>query len=127
MKRALVSMMFLLTTLPCMGEDPKPMGKLTAFTYSQTGGFIGANRSYKPKLSELPKAEREKLEELVENTGLLQNKGEEKITAGACDMYNYEFSATAAGVAHKAKFDDGTIPAKYKELANYLRDKLVDQ
>ena len=102
------------------------MGKLTAFTYAQTGGFAGVNRAYKPDLAKLEKKDREKLEELVDKSGLLKIRGEEKKTAGACDMFNYEFSATEHGVTHKASYDDGTLPSSYKELVKYLKDKAAD-
>jgi len=125
--RKLLPTLLLLTILPWIAGDCKPMGKLTAFSYFKSGGFAGMHQGYRPNLAKLSPKDKAKLDELIAKSGLLKSKGDKKITAAARDMFEYEFGATANGVTHKAQFDDGTLPASYRPLVKYLEDKLVDQ
>jgi hypothetical protein len=103
-------------------QSHKQMEKITSFSYQQSGGFAGINRSYSVKLADLSHEEREKLAKLIENSGLLSLKSEKKTTPGAADMFFYEFSAVNGG-EHKAAYDDGQLPEAFRPLVQYARDK----
>ena len=107
--------------------DPKPDGKSKIFIYKQTGGFIGVNRKYEKDLAEISSSDRQKLEKLIADSGLLSDKSEKKLTAGSADMYQYDFQIKEGGKEHHVTFDDGTLPKSYKPLVQFLRDKMVDQ
>ena len=105
-------------------QSHKTMDKITSFTYHQSGGFAAINRTYSVKLADLTKEEREKLESLIQTSGLLSIKKENKTTPGAADMFFYEFTALNGG-EHTASFDDGTLPAPFRPLVEYARAKAV--
>jgi hypothetical protein len=118
--------------LPCYAEPvgastgDQAMKDDTLFTYKQTGGFMGVNRLYEQNLSQLPKPEMEKLDRLVRESGLMKAP-EKKTNPRACDVYIYDFSFTQAGKTYQAVFDDTTLPASYRPLVEYLKDKVKDQ
>lgn len=103
-------------------QNQKHMDKVTSFTYSQSGGFAGINRSYSVNLADLEKDDREKLEKLIQGSGLLSMKNEKKTTPGAADMFFYEFTAVNGG-EHKATYDDGQLPDAFRPLVNYVRER----
>ena len=107
--------------------DAKPDGNSRVFTYLKTGGFIGVDLKYEKNLAELGSDERQKLESLIAESGLLNAKSDEHITGGAADMYHYEFRYKDGSKDHHVRFDDGTIPESYRPLVQYLKDKTVDQ
>lgn len=98
------------------------MGKISSFSYHQSGGFAAINRVYSVKLAELSKEEAEKLASLIQSSGLLKVKNERKTTAGAADMFFYEFRASSDG-EHRATFDDGSLPDSFRPLLDFVRDK----
>lgn len=104
----------------------KRMDKLTEFSFHQSGGFMGADRRYEVKLSELDARAQEQLKTLIGDSGLLKMKGEQKMTQGAADMFVYQFRANSGNKIFSATFDDGTLPDSYRPLVDYLRDKAVD-
>ena len=118
---------------PCYAEPAgtssgeQAMKEDTTFTYKQTGGFIGANRLFEEKLSQLPKSEKEKLEQLIQKSGLMKTDSEKKTNPRACDVFIYDFSLTQDGKTYQALFDDTTLPPSYRPLVEYLRDKVKDQ
>ena len=97
------------------------------FVFEKSGGFIGADLKYEKNLSELSSDERQKLEKLIADSGLLSEKRAEKITGGAADMYQYDFRFKDGGQEHHARFDDGTLPNSYRPIVQFLKDKMVDQ
>ena len=107
--------------------DAKPDGNSKVFVYEKTGGFIGVDLKYEKNLSELSSDERQKLEKLIADSGLLNAKSDERITGGAADMYHYDFRYKDGSKEHHVSFDDGTIPSSYRPLVQFLKDKLVDQ
>lgn len=106
-------------------QSHKKMDKITSFTYQQSGGFAGINRSYSVKLADLSNEERDKLAKLIESSGLLLLKNEKKTTPGAADMFFYEFSAVNGG-EHKATYDDGQLPDAFRPLVEYAREKAAN-
>ncbi|HIA54285.1 MAG TPA: hypothetical protein EYN91_19715 [Candidatus Melainabacteria bacterium] len=102
--------------------ENQKMDKISSFSYHQSGGFAAINRGYSVKLAELSKEEAEKLASLIQSSGLLKMKNERKTTAGAADMFFYEFSASDGG-EHKATFDDGSLPESFRPLLDFVRDK----
>ncbi len=106
-------------------EANKKMEKITNFTYHQSGGFAAVNRSYSVKMADLAKEDSEKLEKLIEGSGLLSMKNEKKTTPGAADMFFYEFSAVSGG-EHKAAYDDGSLPEAFRPLMEHVRTKATD-
>lgn len=106
-------------------QSDKHMEKITSFTYQQSGGFAGINRSYSVKMADLEKEDRVKLEKLIEGSGLLSMKNEKKTTPGAADMFFYEFSAVNGG-EHKATFDDGSLPEAFRPLVEHVREKATN-
>jgi hypothetical protein len=124
--------LLLSSNLPCYAEPAdastgdQAMNDDTLFTYKQTGGFMGVNRLYEQNLSQLPKAEMQKLDQLVRQSGLM-NASEKKTNPRACDVFIYDFSFTQAGKTYQAVFDDTTLPASYRPLVEYLKDKVKDQ
>ena len=107
-------------------QSRKEMGNITSFTYQQSGGFAGINRSYCVKLADLSKEDREKLEKLIAESGLLSMKNESKTTPGAADMFFYEFSVVNGG-EHKATFDDGSLPEAFRPLLEHVREKATNE
>ncbi|MCC7530538.1 MAG: hypothetical protein IT342_18585 [Candidatus Melainabacteria bacterium] len=106
-------------------QSDKQMDKITSFTYQQSGGFAGINRSYSVKLADLSNEERDKLAKLIESSGLLSMNNERKTTPGAADMFFYEFTAVN-GAEHKAAYDDGQLPQAFRPLVEYARDKATN-
>lgn len=102
------------------------MDKIETFTFHQSGGFMGMDKSYSVKLADMKADEREKLEGLIKGSGILQTKGEERITRGAADMFVYQFSVGDGTKTREITFDDGTLPAEYRSLVEFSKDKLVD-
>jgi hypothetical protein len=102
------------------------MDKIESFSFHQSGGFMGMDRSYNVKLSEMKADDREKLEDLIKKSGLLQVKGEERITRGAADMFIYQFSVSDGTSTREITFDDGTLPSEYRPIVEFSRDRLVD-
>ncbi len=76
-------------------------------------------------MADLAKEDREKLEKLIEGSGLLSMKNEKKTTPGAADMFFYEFSAVNGG-EHKATYDDGSLPQAFRPLVEHVRAKATD-
>lgn len=103
------------------------ISKVAVFTYRQSGGFIGARRLYEQKLKALPDGDRSKLAKLIQASGLLAIKGEQKLTKGACDVFYYDFTLKDGGTTHHAVFDDETLPQSYRPLVDYLKDKVTDE
>ncbi len=64
----------------------------STFAFNQSGGFAGISRSYETRLSELSSEERQKLEQLIVDSGLLSVKDDKHMTPGAADMFYYDFS-----------------------------------
>lgn len=106
-------------------QSHKQMDKITSFTYQQSGGFAGLNRSYSVKMADLSNEEREKLAMLIEGSGLLSMKNERKTTPGAADMFFYEFTAVNGG-EHKASYDDGQLPEAFRPLVAHVREKATN-
>jgi len=104
----------------------KRMDKIESFTFHQSGGFIGMEKSYSVKLADMNADEREKLEGLIKDSGLLETKGEERITKGAADMFVYQFSVNDGTKTREITFDDGTLPAAYRPIVEFSKEKLVD-
>lgn len=112
-------------------DDRKPkaehrMDKLTKFTFHQSAGFMGVNRQYEVNLADLSEQERNDLEKLIANSGLLKAGGGEQLTKGAADMFNYSFSVVEGNKTHSITFDDGTLPQSYRPLYSFSKDKVVD-
>lgn len=106
-------------------QSHNKMEKITDFTYIQSGGFAGINRRYSVKMADLLKEDREKLEKLIESSGLLGMKNEKKTTPGAADMFFYEFTAVNGG-EHKATYDDGQLPEAFRPLVDHVREKATN-
>lgn len=107
--------------------DVKPDGDAKVFTYKQTGGFIGVNRKYEKNLADLPGDERQKLEKLIADSGLLNDSKKNEFTGGACDMFQYDFTFKDGAKQHHMVYDDGTLPKSFRPLIAYCKDKMVDQ
>ncbi len=104
----------------------KKMNKITDFSFAQSGGIMGMDKRYEVRLAELESAERQKLEKLIESSGLLKFKSEQRLTRGAADMFVYQFTAKGDKKEYAATFDDGTLPDSFRPLASYLQGKAVD-
>lgn len=104
----------------------KRLNKVTDFSFGQSGGIMGMDKSYQVKLASLGSADRQQLEKLIQKSGLLSVKNEQKMTHGAADMFTYQFTAKGDNKEHSATFDDGTLPESYRALVSYLQNKTVD-
>jgi hypothetical protein len=104
----------------------KRMDKIESFSFHQSGGFMGVDKSYDVKLADLQADEREKLEALIKSSGILQTNGEERITKGAADMFVYQFSVNDGNKNREITFDDGTLPAGYRAIVDFTKDKMTD-
>jgi len=102
------------------------MDKIVSFSFHQSGGFMGMDRQYDVKLADLSAADRDKLEQLIKDSGLLKLKSDEKLTRGAADMFVYQFSVDEGNQTHAVTFDDGTLPESYRPLIDHVKDKMVD-
>lgn len=109
----------------CCKQEGK-MSKVTSFSFHQSGGFMGVDKSYEVKLADLDKKYANELEKLIEKSGLLEVSKDERITKGAADMFIYQFSATENGAVHSLTLDDGTMTDPYRTLFALFKDKLVD-
>jgi hypothetical protein len=107
--------------------DSKPDAHLKVFVFTQTGGFIGVNRKYEKPLSELSEAERNQLEKLIGESGLLKVNDEQRFTAGAADMFHYDFRLKDGKQEYHATFDDGSLPDSYRPLVKFAKPKAVDE
>jgi hypothetical protein len=107
--------------------DSKSDVHLQVFVFTQTGGFIGVNRRYEKPLSELSEDERNQLEKLIGESGLLKVKDEQHFTAGAADMFHYDFRFTDGKQEYHAAFDDGSLPDSYRPLVKFAKPKAVDE
>ncbi|MDZ4833674.1 MAG: protealysin inhibitor emfourin [Candidatus Melainabacteria bacterium] len=111
------------------GKADKAKGrvnKLTKFTFQQSGGFAGVNKQYQVNLADLSESERNSLAQLIDKSGLLKAQTDEKRTKSAADMFVYTFSAEDGNKTHSITFDDGTLPAEYRSLVDFSKDKMVD-
>jgi hypothetical protein len=114
----------------CLEECCKRNSNITdelLFIYNQTGGFRGVNRLYEQELSQLPEPQKKKLEQLIENSGLMKANSERITNSRVRDVFIYDFSFTQAGKTYQAVFDDTTLPESYRPLVEYLKDKVKDQ
>lgn len=104
----------------------QPDAKVETFFYRQSGGFAGINKSYEVKLADVSEEQRKQLLKLIKDSGLLEISNVYKKTQGAADMFFYEFVAVDSKGEHKAAYDDGTLPERFRPLVEFVRDKLTD-
>lgn len=102
------------------------MDKIESFSFHQTGGFMGMDRTYDVKFSEMNPSERQELEQLVKASGILADRGGERVTRGAADMFSYTFTVSDGNETREVTFDDGTLPESYRAIVEFARDKTVD-
>lgn len=102
------------------------MDKIESFSFHQTGGFMGMDRSYNVKLSEMNSSERQELEHHIKESGIFDNRGGEWVTKGAADMFSYTFTVSDGNETREVTFDDGTLPESYRAIVEFARDKMVD-
>ncbi len=107
--------------------DSKPDPNSKTFTFTQTGGFIATNKKYEKQLSDLSGDERQQLEKLIDQSGLASVKDEKHLTAGAADVFYYDFRLKDGKSEHHVTFDDVSLPDSYRPLVKYLRPKVTDQ
>lgn len=96
------------------------------FIYKQTGGFIGVNRKYERNLADMGSEERQKLEQLIADSGLLNDVKKESLTAASADMFEYDFTFRDGAKQHHVVYDDGTLPKSFRPLTQFCKDKMVD-
>ena len=97
------------------------------FIYRQTGGFIGVNRKYEKNRADMGSEERQKLEKLITDSGLLSDVKKESLTAASADMFQYDFTFKDGAKRHHVVYDDGTLPKSFRPLTQFCKDKMVDQ
>jgi hypothetical protein len=107
--------------------DSKPSANSKTFIFTQTGGFMAINKKYEKQLSNLHTDERNELEKLIDQSGLASVKDEKHLTAGAADVFYYDFWLKEGKIEHHAMFDDVSLPDSYRPLVNYLKPKTENQ
>lgn len=97
---------------------------LKSFSYKQTGGFAGISKVYETEFSALAQADREKLEAAIKSSGILKVKTVSKKTPRAADMFQYDFTVIDDST-HQATYDDGALPAGFRALVEFARERAV--
>jgi hypothetical protein len=104
-----------------MKNGKKPAaGSMYEIKVTQSGGIAGIHREMTVNTATLKKPQQARFAELVADTGILKVEETKKLTAGAADMFIYDFEVNCCGKVHKAEFDEGTLPASYKSLREYM-------
>ncbi len=74
---------------------------------------------------ELPVAEANELEQLIEAAGFFELPATSVPPRGAADYQQYTISVTAPGRSHTARLTDPIEDPHIRELINYLRAKVI--
>jgi hypothetical protein len=91
-------------------------------SYLQTGGIMGARRSFETNTRELPAAEQAKLLKMLEESGLTHKSLGERL-GKANDAFTYEIKLDDGQKICTARFDDVTMPERMRPLVEYLRER----
>jgi hypothetical protein len=104
-----------------MKNGKKPAaGSMYEIKVIQSGGIAGMHQELTVDTAKLKKPQQARFAQLVADTGILKVEETKKLTAGAADMFIYDFEVACCGKMHKAEFDEGTLPASYRALRQYM-------
>lgn len=89
-------------------------------TLTKSGGFAGINRVYEVDSAKLTDEQSQKLTELYTASKILDF--ESKTTAGAADLFFYEFKIEEGKSTRTVHFDDMSLPESVRPLLSFLME-----
>lgn len=98
----------------CGKEDRKAM----KITLTKSGGIMGMNRVYDVDSTKLTDEQAKKLSQLIDSSKILDLKS--KTTAGAADLFYYEFKIDDGKDTTQLHFDDLSLPESVRPLLSFL-------
>jgi len=90
-------------------------------TFTQSGGFVGAVRGCRIDAAALPADERQRLEELVADSGL--DASLERFSETGRDRRQYEIRIDRDGAAVRVCCDDACLPEPARPLVRFLAER----
>lgn len=103
-------------------SDKQEKPAILTVALTQSGGFAGVNKGYEIIFADLDSAAQNKLQNLVNKSGILESNDVKKLNQSARDVFVYGFKVNTSSGVHQAQFDDTTIADSYRALMEYLRD-----
>jgi hypothetical protein len=100
----------------CCKKDQKAM----KITLTKSGGIMGMNRIYDVDSTKLTDEQAQKLSQLVTTSKVLEQKS--KTTAGAADLFYYEFKIDDGENTTDLHFDDLSLPESVRPLLSFLME-----
>ena len=104
--------------------NPPTMKEHVVIHFERSGGFAGMSRPVTIDSQELPQAEADELQGILEKTDFAEAEKKSASPPAAPDRFVYHLSIEQGSEKHDLTFGDGNIPTEIRPLFQYLNGKL---
>ncbi|GAB1540903.1 hypothetical protein NUACC21_35720 [Scytonema sp. NUACC21] len=88
--------------------------------FYESGSYTGLVKGCALDTSTMSQEEAERLQSLVDRSGLLRSQELQSLTREAADMLTYEIKVEIDNTVHEFIFDKNNLPAQFIPLLKYL-------